>query len=172
MSEENTPPTPPPAMNLLPPDFFLPKADGNPARLRPGNPKIYLSWGDEVYGPTTVEEVMAGLRSSFYEPATVFWFEGRESWSPLAEFVALADEIGNWPDVPRPTGVRQESNPKPLSADREQTQATRKKAGSAHHGKLRKARRSGYRGYWVVFAFVLLAVALTVGILVLMADLT
>ena len=172
MSEDSAHPPKTPAMSLRPPDFLLPKAEGNPARVRPGNPKIYLSWGDEVYGPATVDEVMAGLRSSFYEPATVFWLEGRESWSPLAEFAVLADEFSNRADVPHPTGVRQEANPEPLSPDREQPRATRKKSAPARPSKPRKPPGGGSHGYWVVFAFVLLAVGLTVGILLLLANFT
>ena len=174
MNEETASP-PPTATTLRPPDFLLPKADGNPARGRPGVPKIYLSWGGEVYGPATVEEVMAGLRASFYEPATIFWFEGRDEWSPLSEFSALAGEMSHRPDVPHPSGVRQESNPEPLPAQSEPSRATRKKSPTGRPSKPTKPPKppgGGYRGYWVVFAFVLVAIALTVGLLLLLANFT
>ncbi|MFZ4483671.1 MAG: hypothetical protein ACOYOL_06790 [Chthoniobacterales bacterium] len=172
MSEENVSPPATPATSLRPPDFLLPKVEGNPARGGPGHLRIYLSWGGEVYGPATVMEIMAGLRSSSYEPSALFWFEGRGEWSPLAEFATLAHGLSNRPEAPNPSGVRHEANPESWTTDRDKTRKARKKSGPAPRPeKLRKPPGGGRGGYWVVFFFVLLAIGLTVGILVLISGL-
>jgi len=70
---------------IAPPIFMLPEANRS---RRSGNAAVYLSWGGEVYGPATGSEVCDGIRTSWFEEDTVFWYEGMIEWRPLTEFSA------------------------------------------------------------------------------------
>jgi len=83
---------------VRPPDFLLPKISGKTAEARQG--KIYLSWGGEIYGPAATEEVLAGIRASWFENGALYWHEGLEEWKPLADFPQSAPPTrGDWQRV-------------------------------------------------------------------------
>jgi len=178
MNPENQPPTPGPAPRIPEPDPAdepsrsdaanpgLPASP--PARPRLGGPEIYLSWEGEVYGPSTIGEVMAGLRSSFFEPGTVFWFEGQDAWRPVAEFPALFDnDVEAEPtELPLPANLQPLRSPSRPSS--RSSRSSRKNRGQGRKGSPRRGSRGSHLGRWIIPAFVLLAVALTVGILLLL----
>jgi hypothetical protein len=84
--------------SVRPPDFLLPKASGKVAEGR--HRKIYLSWGGEIYGPATEEEVLAGIRASWFEGSAIYWHEGLEEWKPLADFPdSTPPTRGDWQRV-------------------------------------------------------------------------
>jgi len=86
---------PPP---VRPPDFLLPKSAGKLAEGRQA--KVYLSWGGEIYGPASTEEVLAGIRASWFEASALYWHEGLAEWTPLASFPDSAPPTrGDWQRV-------------------------------------------------------------------------
>lgn len=142
-----------PAPGFRPPDFLLPKAEG-PTRRRLGEPDIYLSWGGQVYGPAAVDDVIAGVRTSWFEDDALFWFEGQTDWLPVGTFPDLAVQItqkrnalsalhaGSGTSKSEPP--RRPLIPRPPKPQRD------------------------YRGLGIIILFVLLAIGLTVGILLLL----
>jgi hypothetical protein len=152
-------------MEERPADFLLNNDEKSAARRRAGEPDIYLSWGGQVYGPAGAEEVLAGLRASWFEADATFWFEGQEEWLPVAEF----------PSGGIPAGTRDEvSEPAPAAPPEEppvaRTTARPRRRSKGHKPKTARRPRIGTRGLLIVFAFVLLAVAVTVGILLLLMQ--
>lgn len=147
---------------MRPADFLLPKAGAGAAAR--GDAKIYLSWDGEIYGPATREEIAAGLRASWFEEGALFWHEGLDDWKPVTEFSFSAQRPAqdNWPrvvadDVPSapslPKGERAAKTAKPSPGQRAAKP---------------KPQRLGGHGRAIVFGFVLLAVLITVGILLLL----
>lgn len=107
---------------------------------------------------------MAGVRSSFFEPGAVFWFEGRSEWRPVEEFPALLDSAAEQAVEP------------PLSTSAPPVTATLRPVSdfipdeTPRRAKGRQPRVPGGGsdrrfGLLIVFAFIVLAVALTVGLL-------
>lgn len=149
--EQTQPESPKPGFR--PPDFLLPKADG-PTRRRLGEPDIYLSWSGQVYGPAAVDDVITGIRTSWFEDDALFWFEGQTSWRPVAEFPDLATVI---------TQKRNSLSAVPPGAGAAKSDAPRRPLMPRPP----KPQRD-YRGLGIVIMFVLLAIGLTVGILLLL----
>ena len=140
-------------------DFQLPA----PA---PAKGAIYLSWGGKVYGPSTREEVVAGLRTAWFEDDTLYWHEGLDQWKHVREFPFSEDGRRKEGADPAPRMVMPAAPSLPAAA----------KEGGRRHGHSRRHRTSkpsshrlGGKGRALVFGFVLLAVLLTVGILLLLA---
>lgn len=158
-----------PASATRPPDFVLPKFENAGARRRSGEPEIYLSWGGEIYGPTAADDVVAGVRTSYFEEGALYWFEGQSEWLPVSGFPEIAPTLA----ATRNTGVAGNS-----SGDRAQhghaesggEAVLDRLSGGAKRPKTPRApkARGDYRGIGIVIAFVLLAVGLTVGILLLL----
>lgn len=159
--------TPPPAPSLTPvrpPDFVLPRADG-PVRHRPGQLQIYLTWGGEIYGPATADDVQAGLRSSSFEEGALFWFEGQNEWAPVSAFPRVMESLGGRLPTARHSGTPQQE---PLGTPSHKTKSRNRPHQPAEHPRPPKAPRSnGHHGYWLVAGFILLAIGLTVGVLLL-----
>ena len=83
---------------VRPPDFLLPKVSGKLSEARQG--KVYLSWGGEIYGPASTEEVLAGIRASWFESSALYWHEGLAEWTSLASFPDSAPPThGDWQRV-------------------------------------------------------------------------
>lgn len=135
---------------LRPADFLLPKAGASAAAR--GDAQIYLSWGGEIYGPATGEEIAAGLRASWFEEGALFWHEGLEDWKPVTEFSFPAR---------RPA---QDSWPRVVASDVPSAPSLPRAGRAAKAGKP-KPQPLGGHGRAIVFGFVLLAVLLTVGII-------
>jgi GYF domain 2 len=174
MTQENLPSpsarkTPRPG--LRPPDFLLPQADKPAARARNGEPNIYVSCGEQVYGPAAVDDVLSGVRTSYFEEDALFWFEGLEEWRPVAELSAL---FGDAPaDLPRearhhpppPEGIKP---PWPGSRSRSSSSGQKRRRRS-HRNRAAKPTRAQIGGRLVVIGAVLLAVLLTAGLLLLIS---
>ena len=174
MTPENMP-TPParqtPRSGLRPPDFLLPQADKPAARTRNGEPNVYVSWGEQVYGPAAVDDVLSGVRTSYFEEDALFWFEGRDEWRPVAELSALFGDASA--DLPRearhhpppPEGIKPAW---PGSRSRSSSSGEKRRRRS-HRNRATKPTRAQIGGRLVVIGAVLLAVLLTAGILLLMS---
>ncbi len=159
-----------------PPDFLLPKGGPGAARPRAGQPEIYLSWGGAIYGPAGSEEVLAGVRSAWFEADTLFWFEGQTDWLPVDDFPGMFD-AGHHTLAARRTGAASEEAPPSPAAGA--TPALR--ASSAYHrrggrnskGKSKAPRRhnrSSKVGRLIAFVFVILIVIITVGLTFLLMQ--
>jgi hypothetical protein len=157
---------------VRPPDFLLPQAIPRP---RSGEPEIYLSWGGTVYGPAGTKQVLAGVRTAWFEPDALFWFEGQAGWRPVAEFPALFDQAPTDdpasplvettpPDAPTRTA------PAPAPADR----AARRRRRDGKHRPAKSPRRRGRTSRalrLIILVFILLAAVATVGIIFLLMQL-
>jgi hypothetical protein len=174
MTPENMPAPPAPKTPrsaLRPPDFFLPQSDKSAARKRNGEPDVYVSWGGQIYGPTAVEDVIKGVRTSYFEEDALFWFESRDEWRPVSELSALFEESS----AELPTAAR--LHPAPSEGVKPAWPGARKRSSSAgerrrrrsHRNRASKATRAQIGGRLIVIAAVLLAVVLTAGILLLMS---
>lgn len=118
---------------------------------------MYLSWDGRVYGPASRREVLAGLRASSFEEGALFWFEGQAEWKPLAEFPREEEKPRTRRSVP--TGAGDEV---PQGYWSEVEDFARGRKPPRPPGSFSKARYA-----WVIFVFMLLGAALTVGILLL-----
>lgn len=152
-------------MEERPADFLLNNDEKSAARRRAGEPDIYLSWGGQVYGPAGAEEVLAGLRASWFETDATFWFEGQGEWLPVADFPAGGIPARTHEEVSEPLPAAPPDEP-PAS----RTTARPRRRSKGHKPKAARRPRIGARGLLIVFAFVLLAVSLTVGILLLLMQ--
>ena len=174
MTPENMPAPPAPKTPrsaLRPPDFLLPQADKTAARKRSGEPDVYVSWGGQIYGPTAAEDVIKGVRTSYFEEDALFWFESRDAWRPVSELPALFEESA----AELPTAAR--LHPAPSEGITPAWPGARKRPSSAgerrrrrsHRNRAGKPTRAQIGGRLIVIAAVLLAVILTAGLLVLMS---
>jgi hypothetical protein len=158
---------------LQPPDFLVPQAESN-VRRRTGTPDIYLSWGHQVYGPAGVDDVLRGVRAASFEADTLFWFEGQNEWRPIDEFPDLfaGEDYGSSapPDMTLSSASSQRA---PASMHSPSRMSARRTGGKRRpkSGKSRPRRpaRTGRLGQLIVLGAVLLAVALTAGLLVLLS---
>lgn len=125
--------------------------------------RIFLSWAGEIYGPATLEEVANGVRTSWFEQDTLYWHEGLNEWKPVHEFalpneshpdlasrkLTTAPSAPDLPTSPRPREPRSNGRRRPQQSKR-------------------RPRKLDWRGHTIVFGFAALAVALTVGIILLL----
>lgn len=145
---------------IQPPEFLLPR----PLQQRGTRSKIYLSWGDQIYGPSTRDEVLAGLRASWFEEGALYWHEGLDEWKPVTEFPLSAQEPA-WTKKERPAagGNLPDAPALPASAKRVPP-GKRPSPGPAKT----PARGLDGPGRVLVAGFILLAVLLTVGVILLL----
>lgn len=167
MSREQPETSAKPAPGLRPPDFLLPKSELPSARRRSGDPEIYLSWGGEVYGPATVAEVVKGVRTSWFEEGALYWCEGRSDWSPVTEFPDIAPELTEKRNAPAPSVATKAPAPAESAADNQAAENNQKTPKRPKMPRISKP-KGDYRGIGIVILFVLLAVGLTVGLLLLL----
>ena len=173
MTPENmpAPPAGPTTPGLRPPDFLLPTPDQATSRRRHGEPEIYVSWGGKVYGPSGVEEVISGVRTSYFEEDALFWFEGRSEWRPVEELPdLLAGVIPELPIAAVPQTPPAEPIRPPWPGTSSASRSNRgKRRGHNRKGRTSHADHSGRTGRFIVLGAVLLAVALTAGLLLLIS---
>jgi hypothetical protein len=140
-----------------------------------GETEIFLSWGGAIYGPARAEEVVTGLRTSWFDDDALFWFEGQPEWRPVDQFPGLQGgghqtlagrRVGSPPDG---------APPLPPDGSRPGRSAARSTRRAGHRsGKSGSPRRRGGRGRsqktarGLIFGVVLLAVAATVALLFLL----
>ena len=166
----------PAAQKISPPKFLLPKGEASDPRRRGDDSEIYLALDGEVYGPSSIDDVVAAIRTSWFPQGTTFWFEGRLEWRPLSEFTDLlepAEEITA--DQPSPNSnilktkrvQRKSTHPHPPFDNETHTK------GSGHFFEQDEPRRnihkkgnsSSYLGPLISFAVMGLGILVTVGIL-------
>lgn len=151
---------PPP---VRPPDFLLPKAAGKLAEGRQG--KIYLSWGGEIYGPASTEEVLAGIRACWFDSGALYWHEGLEHWKPLGEFPDSAPPSrGNWQRVAARDMPSAPSLPVAMDGGTERHRRRRQRSSRV------RATGAGKSSWAFVIGIVFFAVLLTALILLLLMQ--
>lgn len=161
----NSPEKSPDAPKIRPPDFFLPNAEKSAARKREGEPDIYLSWGGQIYGPAGSEDVIAGVRSSWFEPDTLYWFEGQKDWRPVGEFPGLSGgmEARQPADAGKADASTVPAEDNDLGKNRRRRRKSKSVVPRAPRGQaMKKTSR------WIILAFSLLAIALTAGLILLL----
>ena len=125
--------------------------------------KIYLSWGGEIYGPSSLREIKAGIRASSFEDGAVYWHEGMEKWKPLAEF-PFSEE----PPRGNLTRVNPEDLPVapalPVAEHRRSSEQRVRRRGPSRTA----PEEPGLGKQAAVIAYAVLAVAVTVAVLLLL----
>jgi hypothetical protein len=152
-----------PSPRLRPPDFLLPSAESAAVRGRTGAPDIYVSWGGQVYGPTGAEEIIAGVRAASFETDAVYWHQGLPEWRPVAAF---PEEFARG-ETSAPAAAASETPPATDRATKAPN-TDRRRHRKPRTAKKTKNQRFGSTGRAVILGFILLAVLLTVGILLLL----
>lgn len=129
--------------------------------MRTNRQNIFLTWGGEIYGPSSEEDVIAGVRTSSFDEEALYWHEGMKEWKPVYEFATPPSK--QWQRVnPRnlPTAPRlPEQVPGANSRRRRPRRSRTSKPAS---------QRIGNGGRAIFLGIVVLAVLLTVGILLLL----
>lgn len=148
---------------------MLPNAESTAARRSRGEPDIYLAWDGEVYGPTGIEEIMAGIRASYFEKDTTFWFEGLAEWRSLEDFETVTSENNIKPGVSGPApGNASDAKDQAAAATHPQPAAAVKRKPRSGPGRSKppRPRPTGSRvGMLLVALFILLGAGLTAGII-------
>jgi hypothetical protein len=153
-----------PQPRFRPPDFLLPQTEGSAARRRGSGPDIYVSWDGQVYGPTDAENILSGIKTSYFRQDAQFWFEGQENWQPLSTFPEIVEFSHEQPVAPPdPPDVAPPPSAAPPPQPSERRRKERHRRSRPH-----KNSRFGRRGRVVVLGFVILAALLTVGLLSLL----
>ena len=132
----------------------------------PGSTKgaIYLSWGGKVYGPSSRDEVLTGIRTAWFEHDALYWHEGLDQWKPVGEFPFSAEDAKQIAAQSVKTGAPAAPTlPAAAPEDRRPRGNSRRTRGSRPG-----SQRLGGKGRTIAFGFALLAVLLTVGILLLL----
>lgn len=156
---------------MRPPDFLLPKSESGAERRRSGKPDVYVSWGEQIYGPSAVDEVINGVRTGYFEDDALFWFEGRDEWRPVVELPGLFPPAGDEAPETGPPRTR------PKEAIRPQWPSPRKRSASSRgerrrsrgRGRGSKAARAKLVGRLIVLLAILLAVLITAGLLLMIS---
>jgi len=126
---------------------------------------IYLSWGGKVYGPSTRDEVMAGIRTAWFEHDALYWHEGLDQWKPVGEFPFSLEDTTKFAADSLRAGAVPAAPSLPAAAPEE-----RRPRGNSRRsrGPRLGSQRPRGKSKTIVFGFALLAVLLTVGILLLL----
>ena len=126
---------------------------------------IYLSWGGKVYGPSSRDEVMAGIRTAWFEHDALYWHEGLDQWKPVGEFPFSAEVAKK----NAAHSVMAGAVPAAPSLPAASAEVGRPRGNSRRTRESRPgSKRLGGKGRMMAFGFALLAVLLTVGILLLL----
>ena len=161
---------------LRPPDFFLPKTDLTTPGRRTGEPDVYVSWGGQIYGPSAVDDVVSGLRTSYFEQDALFWFEGRDAWSPVGELRALfKDEApialpaATVLHTPPAEGIRPQWPGRKTASTPGAPTERRRRRKSGRNNRTPRPGPNILIGRLIVLCAVLFAVLVTAGLLVLLS---
>lgn len=174
MTTEDLPDLPSPGSTrsaIRPPDFLLPASEKGGAARRGAGPDVYVSWGGQVYGPATLDDVLSGVRTAYFEQDALFWFEGREQWRPVGE---LPDLLAAGESIP---ARRNPPAAQPAEGVRPHWPGSRRRRGSERGDQRRRgskgrggrSSRSQLGGRLIVIGAVLLAVLITAGLLLLIS---
>ena len=160
---------------IRPPDFFLPKTDLTTTGRRSGEPDVYVSWGGQIYGPSAVDDVVSGVRTSYFEDDALFWFEGRDEWSPVGELRALFQKevpvalpAASVLHLPPAEGIRPRMPGRKSTSTAGAPPERRRRRKSGRKNRPTRPGRSILSGRLIVFGAVLLAVLITAGLLLLL----
>lgn len=148
--------------SIQPSDFLLPRT----GLQRSKQAKYFLSWGGEIYGPTTESEILAGMRASSFGENALYWHEGSDGWKPLAEF--LSDEPMAAPDEWHRPKDADGPHPAPAASRKTRGKTRPKRGHRSSRGEKSRPRRIGNQIPLLIFGIVLVAVLLTVSILLLL----
>lgn len=158
---------------MRPPDFLLPQAQKSADRQRSGKPDVYVSWGEQIYGPSGVDEVVNGVRTGYFGNDALFWFEGRDEWRPVEELPDLFEPVGDEAPEPGPPRTRPKEGVRPEWPSGRKRSASPRGERRRSRGKGRRgsrAARSKLVGRLIVMAAVLLAVLITAGLLFMISS--
>lgn len=161
----NNPDRSPATPKIRPPDFLLPNAEKTAARKREGEPDIYLSWGGQIYGPAGSEDVIAGVRSSWFEPDTLYWFEGQTDWRPVGEFSGLSGDLFKEPQAET---AYAEAPSETAHEENRELNSRRRRKGKSVAPRAPSGRAMKNTSRWIILGFSLLAIALTAGLIFLL----
>lgn len=169
----STTPGQPGGLPFRPPHFFLPRKLHGSDRARGDGAQIFLSWDETIYGPASAEEVMAGLRASWFEDEALFWFEGQADWLPVDEFPAVLESVPRTLATRRPGAEPQAAPPLPPASGEKPSHPGRRRR--RHHRKeggksSRRGARHGRTGRRLVFGIILLAAVVTVALIFLLMQ--
>lgn len=171
MTPENMPAPPEhagPAPALRPPDFLLPQTERGSAR-NADEPEIYVSWGGQIYGPSAVEDVLSGVRTAYFGEEAMFWFEGQDEWRPVEELRECLQQrkaglpVAATRHAPPPEPIRPHWPGSRSAAASTGERRRRRKGGSS------RSSRRGRAGRLIVIGAVLLAIAITAGLLLMIS---
>ena len=161
---------------IRPPDFFLPKTDLTTPGRRTGEPDVYVSWGGQIYGPSAVDHVVSGVRTSYFGDDALFWFEGRDGWSPIDELRALFQKEAAIAlpgatvlHLPPAKGIRPRMPGRKSTSTAGAQPERRRRRKSGRKNRPNGPGRSILSGKLIVFGAILLAVLITAGMLLLLS---
>jgi len=178
MTPEPPPGTTPPGIPrspLRPPDIFLPKPDKTAEHRNGGTSGIYVSSGGQVYGPAVARDVVAGLRTGYFDADALFRVAGGSEWRPVAEMAQhlnlprLDAELPHLelpPRIPLHVPPTEEIRPKWPSARRPSSSSPRgERRRSGSKGRSGKAAKGKLAGRLIVVGAILLAILITASLL-------
>jgi len=126
---------------------------------------IFLSWGGEIYGPATPEEVANGIRTTWFEQEALYWHEGLTEWKPVYEFVIPGNQPTDWSNRKLTAAPSAPDLPATPKREKHSTKGRRRPQKAN-----RQSRKLDLRGRAIFFAIALLAILLTIGILLLLMQ--
>ena len=157
---------------LRPPDFLLPQSERTAAGRRGGTPEIYVSRDGQIFGPAGIDDVLSGVRTAYFEKSALFWCEGQEAWRPIDELGELFEEES----LELPAAATAKRPPaEPIRPSWPGRRSSTRSSGGRHRRRKENAPRSSRSdrsnraGRLIVIGAVLLAVAITAGLLVLLS---
>ena len=186
----HTPPGTPgsgaPGPQLRPPDSMLPKSERHAERSGGAKAGLYVSSGGQTYGPSTPREVVASVRTGYFNEDAVFWVESRNEWRPLTELAQHVElpppsvepaHLELPPRIPLHAPPTQAVTPKWPGAGRRSSTSSAS-SSSSPRGERRRRDRKGrpgkppkgrLAGRLIVFGAILLAILITAGVLLLIS---
>ena len=179
-----TPGTPEPRQR--PPDSMLPKSERHAERSGGAKAGLYVSSGGQAYGPSTPREVVASVRTGYFNEDAVFWVEGRNEWRPLTELAQHVElpppsvepaHLELPPRIPLHAPPTQPVTPKWPGARRRSSTSSASSSSSPRgerrrrdrKGRPAKAPKGRLAGRLIVFGAILLAILITAGGLLLIS---
>ena len=173
-----TPGTPEP--RLRPPDSMLPKSERHAERSGGAKAGLYVSSGGQTYGPSTPREVVASVRTGYFNEDAVFWVESRNEWKPLTELAQHVElpqpsvepaHLELPPRIPLHAPPTQPVTPKWPGARRRSSTSSASSSSSPRgerrrrdrKGRPAKAPKGRLAGRLIVFGAILLAILITAG---------
>ena len=168
-----------PGPQLRPPDFMLPKSERHADRSGGAKAGLYVSSGGQTYGPSTPREVVASVRTGYFNEDAVFWVESRNEWRPLTELAQHVElpppsvepaHLELPPRIPLHAPPTQAVTPKwPGARRRSSTSPRGERRRRDRKGRPAKAPKGRLAGRLIVFGAILLAILITAGGLLLIS---